>query len=237
MKKEKAQKLAQKTRKDYDKIAEHFNQTRVDPWLQHSQFRKYFKKDMRVLDFGCGNGRMWNLAKEETGEYVGLDFSSELIALAKKNIQDKRVKFVAGNVLNPPRDLGKFDLILSIAVIHQVPSKEFKIWALKNLKSLLAKDGYGIITAWDIRHDKKKKFVYYKYFLKKLLFLERNLGWGDVLIPWKDHQGEVLTHRYYHAFSRREFISIIKKAGLKIVKEGYLLDKQLRRRNLYAIVK
>ena len=237
MKKELAQKLAQKTQKDYDKIAEHFNQTRVDPWLQYSQFKEYFRKGMKVLDFGCGNGRMWNLVKKEAGEYVGLDFSSQLIALADKNVKDKRVKFIAGNILNPPTDLGKFDLVLSIAVIHQVPGKEFKIWALKNLKSLLADDGYGIITVWDIKHDKKKKFIYYKYLLKKILFLERNLGWGDVLIPWKNSQGEVMTHRYYHAFSHREFISVIKKAGLEIISEGYLLDKQLRRRNLYAVVK
>ena len=237
MKEEKAQKLAEKTQGDYDKIAEHFNQTRVDPWLQHSQFGKYFKKDMRVLDFGCGNGRMWKLVKEEAGEYVGLDFSSQLIALAKKNVRDKRVKFIAGNILNPPTDLGKFDLIWCIAVIHQVPSKEFKIWALKNLKSLLTQGGYGIITAWDVKSDKKKCLIYYKYLLKKLLFLEKNLGWGDVLVPWKNSQGEAVTHRYYHVFSRREFVKLIKKAGLEIVEEGRLLDKQLRQRNFYAVVK
>ncbi len=232
-----AQKLTEQTQADYDKIASRYAATRQEFWPGLERFKKYFREGMQVLDFGCGPGQMWNLVKEEASEYVGLDFSSELIRIAQKNIQDSRAKFIAGNILNPPTDLGKFDLILCIAVIHQVPSKEFKIWALKNLKSLLAQNGYGIITVWDIKHDAKKRWVYYKYFLKKLLFLERELDWGDVLIPWKSGQGDILAQRYYHVFSQGDFLKLIREAGLEVAEEGFLLDEQGRKRNLYAVVR
>ena len=45
----------------------------------------------RVLDVGCGSGRVGELALEQgVGEYVGIDFSEPMLALAEERLAAHR---------------------------------------------------------------------------------------------------------------------------------------------------
>src|SRR5947207_25394 len=56
----------------------------------------------RVLDVGCGSGRVGELALEAgAGEYVGVDFSEPMLALAEQRLRPVgvRVQLVRGDFL------------------------------------------------------------------------------------------------------------------------------------------
>ena len=43
-----------------------------------------------ILDLGCGMGRMADAVSDQCKEYYGVDFSSEMIAVAKQNMGNKK---------------------------------------------------------------------------------------------------------------------------------------------------
>ena len=49
---------------------------------------------------------------------------------------------------------------------------------------------------------------------KKIL----NFKWqhGDILLPWYDEKKKVIAKRYYHLFTKREIMKILKKSDLSI---------------------
>jgi SAM-dependent methyltransferase len=70
----------------------------------------------RVLDVGCGSGRVGELALETgAGEYVGVDFSQPMLDLAAQRLQrfGERVKLVRGDFLTAPLD-ERFDVVFAL---------------------------------------------------------------------------------------------------------------------------
>ena len=47
------------------------------------------------------------------------------------------------------------------------------------------------------------------------------MDFGDLLIPWKDGQGNILAERYFYCFSKKELKELFKKAGFAIEKVYY----------------
>jgi alkylated DNA repair protein alkB family protein 8 len=63
MRQKTAQHLSEQVKKSYNQIAEHFSQTRHTPWTEFQYFEKYLKPEQKILDLGCGNGRLLNSSK------------------------------------------------------------------------------------------------------------------------------------------------------------------------------
>jgi SAM-dependent methyltransferase len=109
--------------------------------FQNSEaFRRYLAGKKRILDAGCGNGRITALlrkyARPET-LIVGIDLVSHEIA--KKNLKNEsNVLFHKKNILNDLSELGQFDYIYCQEVLHHTgdPKKGFE-----NLCCLLSTDG------------------------------------------------------------------------------------------------
>ncbi|EKD49368.1 MAG: hypothetical protein ACD_63C00168G0001, partial [uncultured bacterium] len=52
--------LLKKTQKDYDFLADEFSASRAFSWSEMENLaEKYVKRGDRVLDAGCGNGRLF----------------------------------------------------------------------------------------------------------------------------------------------------------------------------------
>jgi trans-aconitate 2-methyltransferase len=86
-----------------------------------------WKGDERVLDAGCGSGRLTEelLHKIPSGEVVALDFSSGMLEQARQRLAKfgERVEFILGSLQE--FDLAKpVDGIFSNAVFHWVPDHE-----------------------------------------------------------------------------------------------------------------
>lgn len=91
-----------------------------------------------ILDVGCGTGRY--AKKFAIADYVGIDFSRNMLKVAKKKVQ---AKFVLGDIVNMPFPDCSFDKIVCCLVISHV----HKIGAvLKEMSRVLKEDGYIVLT-------------------------------------------------------------------------------------------
>jgi len=205
---------------NYDEIADQYNETRkkhlLPLWNEIVKIASEVKDGQKVLDIGCGNGRLLGAFENKKIEYLGIDNNEKLIEHAKINYSNNN--FQTGDIL----DLGKiselnFDYVFSIAVIHHVPGKKLQIDALKQLKNKINENGKIIISAWNLWDQKKFRKQVFKYALLKLI-KKNKMDFGDILFDWKNSQGQIVSQRYYHAFTRGGLKKIAKKAGLKIEK-------------------
>ncbi len=77
----------------------------------------------KVLDVACGIGRWADAIKDEIQEYCGIDFSDELIGIAKERNKKENFHFYTGNVfrieqvLKKHNDEKKYNVILVIGIL------------------------------------------------------------------------------------------------------------------------
>ena len=91
------------------------------------------KRDMDVLDFGCGTGLVTLRLQPLVGSIVGVDSSEGMLAVLKRkirslgvtNVQTRLVDFEKGDRIE-----GAFNLIVSSMTLHHVPDTAalFKQW-------------------------------------------------------------------------------------------------------------
>lgn len=214
-----AKKIIKETRFSYNTIAECFNQTRQYLWQEFDDFKKYFNNKDKVLDFGCGNGRFYDLIKDLEPEYYGVDLSSSLLSLAQQKIPRGHFYEIDEN-LNLSFANNYFDVIVCLATFHHIPSKELQFQLLKEFFRVLKPQGILIMSVWDFYHGKNCHYLWQHYFycLKQVILLSKNkcLGFKDLYLPWKDDQGRILVQRYFHAFTRKELNNLLKSAGFRI---------------------
>ncbi len=78
----------------------------------------------RVLDLGCGDGRLAALVLEHrprVSQVVGVDSSPPMLERAGRRFEgDDRVELVPGDLGDPITGLGRFDLIVSGFAIHHL---------------------------------------------------------------------------------------------------------------------
>lgn len=228
MKDEVAQKILEKVKRDYEYMADEFSESRNAPWPEFEMFKKYIKPGMKVLDLGCGNGRLYKSLKDTGIIYAGIDNCARLIKLAQEQWQtasDPRPTFKTGDILNTKIETNCFDIVFFIAVLHQIPSQKLQLQALNNIHQILKKDGLLIMTNWNLWQKKYKKYVT-KNNLKKTISLSK-LDFNDALIPWK----ETKIKRYYHAFTEKELSHLLQESHFKTI------ENTTTERNIVTIAK
>jgi len=220
--------ILEKTKEDYNLIAKEFSATRKEIWEELEFLFKDLKEGEKVLDLGCGNGRWYKVFKEKKVDYFGLDNSEKLIEIAKENFPE--AKFFVGDALELPFPGNFFDKVYSIALLHHIPSEEFRIKVLNEAKRVLKKGGILVLTCWKI-HRLREIFTLLKYTLLKLIG-QSKLDFKDVFLPW----GKKVL-RYYHCFSKKELENLAKKAEFEILESGVVKNKRGNRKNYYLICK
>jgi len=194
-------------------------------WKDLKPFIEYSISGDKVLDLGCGNGRLYPHLQKGV-EYIGVDNSEKLIEIAKQ--AHPEAKFQVTDSLSLPFQDNTFDKIYCIAVLHHIPSKELRQEFLQEAKRVLKPKGILILTVWKLGQKQSIK-LFLKYTLLKLIGKSK-LDFGDVLVPWaKDCQ------RYKHNFSERGLKTLIKKAGFKVEKIGTLWRPEKRNANIYTV--
>ncbi|MBU4216491.1 class I SAM-dependent methyltransferase [Candidatus Parcubacteria bacterium] len=202
---------------NYESIAAEFDETRKKGiWPELLNLTRDVKDGDKMLDAGCGNGRLLEAFAGKKIKYLGIDQSENLITLAQKQYPES--EFAVADIL----DLGKineldFDFVYSIAVLHHLPDQELRINALRQMKNKIKDDGRIIISAWNLWANKKNKKLIWKYFFLKLIG-KNKMDFGDILFHWKNEAEDVSKKRYYHAFTKWELTRLVKKSGLKIEK-------------------
>ena len=107
--------------------------------------RRYSPK--RVLDVGCGNGYSTNLYAREFPdiEFVGMDYSEEMIQHARTSAVPN-CHFFVGDVLDRASlTEGDFDIILSQRCLQNLPDYELQQKAIGNLLTHKNPDGHMLL--------------------------------------------------------------------------------------------
>jgi SAM-dependent methyltransferase len=226
MKQENTEKILAQTRDIYNAIASDFSDTRGKWWQGFGSFNKYVQPGDRVLDLGCGNGRMAEIFADSQIEYLGIDNSEELIKIAKARFADKPwANFMVGDALSITPGLtrnDKYDLVLLIAVLHHIPTRTLRLQVLKNIYNSLQPGGRLVTSNWNLWQvsGEKKKFRYWRYLFNYREKIKCGIwGLSDALVPWKPMKEDNL--RYVHSFLSGELKRLLKQAGFKIEKIGF----------------
>ncbi len=208
----------------YDKIASQFSQTRQHSWKDFEFFRPYLpsptaqRPSLSILDVGCGNGRLIDFLKPYMKNYYGIDTSGELLKEAEK--MHPGYHFEKADMTNFVRP-NSFDAIFSIASFHHLSTTDYRLQTLSRWHTSLKPEGFAFLLVWNLWQPKYFWRYIWSYFCGRP---------RDLFIPWKNQQGEVQTMRYYHSFTRREILSLAKKAGFTIQKFAFIKNGQIQSR-------
>ena len=164
---------------------------------------------------------------------IGIDISSNLLKILKEKVKNKgfsNVICIHGNLIDIPLMSDSIDAVLYIAALHNIKDRNNRIKSLKEVKRILENDGVALISVWSRWQDR-----YRRHFLKQL-FSKNNREFGDIDIYWK--QNNLNVPRFYHLYSKREFIKDLKQSGLNIEKiMGKRYHSKLSADNYFAIVR
>jgi SAM-dependent methyltransferase len=190
----------------FDEIADDFARTRQRPWPEIEAFVGDVPDGDVAIDVGCGNGRNVPLLLGACSRVVGVDFSRELLAIARTDHSE--ASFVCGDGTHLPITAGVADVALCVAVLHHLPSTEERAALLDELDRVLAPGGRALLSVWAIEHaafDGERD--------------EIRANDNDTYVPWTSDDGA--THdRFYHLFEREELRSLLDTSPLDVERVG-----------------
>lgn len=139
----------------YDETGEYFSKTREksygesENWPVIQTYLNELEKGMRILDVGCGSGRLLSGLMPEI-EYVGIDFSRTLLEIAREKYPEREFRY--GDICDTKtfEGLGMFGAVFSIATLHHVPSYDERLTALKMMYSVTKPKGVLYLTVWNL---------------------------------------------------------------------------------------
>lgn len=147
---------------------------KMEKYINYKELKS--KENLRILDFGCGNGRYSYFFKElfPQAEIYALDVDLE----EKHHLKDEKIKFkeISSDYVDFDFEENYFDLIFSSNVIEHIPRDQYLVY-LKRFKKSLKEDGrfvfgtpnyphkrfYDILKA--LKNLKKFNFGLFKYYL------------------------------------------------------------------------
>ena len=100
----------------------------------------------RVLDIGCGSGRLIPIVCEQIGPHgslVELDFAPGMLELGRSKANGNNVTFVAGDAHSLPLADRDFDKVIALALL---PHLDNKAAALKEFHRVLKPNGMLVIA-------------------------------------------------------------------------------------------
>lgn len=145
-------------------------------------------KGKAVLDVGCGTGETaYHIARREAARVVGLDYSQEAIAAARRTYARENLFFEKKDI----RDVkGKFDVIVTMGTLEHMDDP---LTLLKKFRAMLNPGGSIIVTSPNWSNPRG-------YILLTLWFLFRSR----------------ITLADLHYFTPVEFIGWAKKLGMTL---------------------
>lgn len=160
------------------------------------------KPGSRVLDLGCGNGKLVTGLPAGV-EYIGTDFSETLLEEARRLHPEHEFRYSDVTSEDDWAKLGKFDAIFCVAVLHHIPTRKQQVYILREIKHHLKSGGFVFLTVWNLWQER-----FLQYHLETHVEVPYNKKWK----------------RYCVAYDVQTITELFTLAGLEI-KEIYYADK------------
>jgi len=186
---------------------------------------KWFAPPGRVIDLGCGTGRLAKPMTDLGHEYVGVDLSEEMLRKASRpfegsgpdptlqRVGSPRIAFLSGNLVElPTLPVGPFDYAACLfSTLGMIVGDQNRRTAVANVFQLLKPGGVFVLH------------VHNRYF-RELGF--KGLRTGDITMS-QAYGGAPLT---LHHFGRREAVGLLKAVGFRVLEVlPVAADGELRR--------
>ncbi len=216
----------------YDAIAESWDRLRRRPGKVWNILLPFITEGDRVLDVGCGSGRLFEFLAPKHIQYTGVDGSSKLIEIARSRYQvsgsHTSPMFLVSPMQSLPFEDASFDVLCCMAAFHHLPSATVRLQVLNEMKRLLTPNGKLLMTNWSTYH----LAVSLRLRLWPMLWGNR-----DALIPWRLPDGSVFE-RFYHAFLLSELEELLRESGWTAQKSCYINTQGITRwvGSLYSFV-
>lgn len=107
---------------------------------------RYVTSKSKIIDLGCGTGRIVKIFNPEVRNYIGIDCSNQMIHAAKE--LNPNHKFICDDFLNVPFEKETFDVVLLMNnVVDMLNPYERRISLFKLCRKLLNKNGILIYSS------------------------------------------------------------------------------------------
>lgn len=130
------------------------------------------EKPNLILEIAVGPGRLtkdiklWNKG-------IGIDFSSNMLNLAKKNVNNKNWKFVKSDIMKMPFKNNYFDMVLNFKLLMHFNKKERKK-AYNEISRVLRKNSFFIFDIGNKNYNKPLLIRYLLNFYQIFFGIKQN---------------------------------------------------------------
>jgi 2-polyprenyl-3-methyl-5-hydroxy-6-metoxy-1,4-benzoquinol methylase len=223
-----AQRLAQLNREFYDVHGEAFADARprLHPGIQ--RVLAQIKGGARVLEIGCGDGKVGRRLAARGIHYLGLDNSAAMLERARRlgeqwavNSEQPTVhsslNFLQADLLAPHWSNvlsdRHFDWILAFAVFHHLPGAQTRGEILKTLAAHLTEGGRIALSNWQFTRSERLKRRIAPW--SAIGLSEADVEPNDYLLTWERKGTRGL--RYVHLLDEAEARQMAADAGLAVL--------------------
>lgn len=181
----------------------------------------------RVLEIGCGDGKVGRRLAARGCVYVGLDVSNAMIERAKAFTENwtlragefstSQILFFQADVLTPSWDqiiAGQtFDWLVAFAVLHHLPGYETRARLVRECAARLAENGRLVFSNWQFTRSERLRARIRPW--AELDLAEAQVEPNDYLLSWERKGRRGL--RYVHLLDEAEARRLAAQANLRVL--------------------
>ncbi|MBS3094434.1 class I SAM-dependent methyltransferase [Candidatus Pacearchaeota archaeon] len=179
-------------------------------WFQEEKefLFKNIKRDSKILEVGCGDGRSINDLLKISENIIGLDIDENSVKIGKERFAKyNKVKIVLGDANSLLFENKIFDCIICIGTFANFGEDKFRI--LEEMRRVLKDEGKIIISVYS-NEALKERLALYKKLNFKIKRIETNKG--IVTCIFDDFNTEGISEQ----FSEKQLKEIAEKVNLNI---------------------
>jgi SAM-dependent methyltransferase len=166
----------------------------------------HINRRSRVLDAGCGTGRLTAFLAPRAGQVTAVDFSAASVNVLRQRLADcglTNVQTMVSDLNRLSVAEGSLDAVASVGVLHHIPTHELRLDALQRLRRALKPGGRLAVVVY---------------------------RWGGMIGADEPKEGFHSSGIYYHSFERRDLRELVRGAGFRRVRVRGLISWPARLR-------